>query len=65
MRDTSADVQRIQDEAVRRMTPNERLDAAFEASEWLLRIAREGPTHGALNNAMARDGERPPRTNGA
>jgi hypothetical protein len=42
MRDTSAEVQRIQDEAIRRMTPVERLEAAFEASEWVMRIAREG-----------------------
>lgn len=65
MRDTSPEVQRIQDDAVRRMTPSERLDAAFEASEWLMRIAREGPTGGAPGHRTAREGERSPRESGA
>lgn len=40
MRDTSAEATAVQIAAFRRMTPAERVAVAFEASEWLMAIAR-------------------------
>jgi hypothetical protein len=40
MRDTSDDAQAVQIDAFRRMSPAERVALAFEASEWLMSVAR-------------------------
>lgn len=40
MRDTSPDAAEIQIAAFRHLSPVERVAMAFEASEWLLRVAR-------------------------
>ena len=40
MRDTNAEVVELQIEAFRRMSPEERVARAFEASDWLLAIGR-------------------------
>ncbi|MBX9927399.1 MAG: hypothetical protein K2X99_00670 [Gemmatimonadaceae bacterium] len=40
MRDTSPEAEAIQIEAFRRMSPMERVAMAFEASEWIMSIAR-------------------------
>ncbi|MCC7002996.1 MAG: hypothetical protein IT357_12640 [Gemmatimonadaceae bacterium] len=40
MRDTSDDAQAVQIDAFRRMSPAERVASAFEASEWLMSVAR-------------------------
>lgn len=44
MRDTSPDAAPIQIAAFRHLSPAERVAMAFEASEWLLRVARARPT---------------------
>jgi len=43
MRDTSAEAAEVQIAAFRRLSPAERVAMAFEASEWLLRVARARP----------------------
>lgn len=40
MRDTTADAERVQRDVFRGMSPAARVALAFEASEWLLAIAR-------------------------
>lgn len=43
MHDTSAEAAAVQIAAFRRLSPSERVAMAFEASEWLLRVARARP----------------------
>lgn len=43
MRDTSAEAAAVQIAAFRRLSPAERVAMAFEASEWLLMVARARP----------------------
>ena len=40
MRDTTAEAAAVQIAAFRRLSPAERVATAFEASDWLLRVAR-------------------------
>lgn len=40
MRDTSPDAANVQTAAFRRLSPAERVALAFEASEWLMTVAR-------------------------
>ena len=40
MRDTSPDAANVQTAAFRRLNPAERVALAFEASEWLMTVAR-------------------------
>jgi len=44
MRDTSSAAAAVQIAAFRRLSPEQRVALAFEASEWLLRVARARPT---------------------
>lgn len=43
MRDTSAEAVSVQIDAFRRLTPAERVAMAFEASEWIMAVARARP----------------------
>ncbi len=43
MRDTSAEAASAQIAAFRRLTPAERVAMAFEASEWIMAVARARP----------------------
>jgi hypothetical protein len=60
MRDTSDDAQAVQIDAFRRMSPAERVALAFEASEWLMSVARARTApaveahsaHSALDSAI-------------
>lgn len=52
MRDTSPDAATVQIAAFRRMSPAERVALAFEASDWLMTVARTRTT-GAAAEAPA------------
>ena len=43
MRDTSAEAAAVQIAAFRRLSPAERVGVAFEASEWIMTVARARP----------------------
>ena len=58
MRDTSPDAATVQSAAFRRLSPAERVTLAFEASEWLMTVARtrtaggEAPTPAPAGRAF-------------
>jgi len=55
MRDTSIEAAAVQIAAFRRLSPAERVAMAFEASDWLLRIARARPAASASTPTDAAD----------